>query len=682
MAFFCGFEAIDTSEYTTGTNITLMQNGTMPELSSYAARLGTTTGAVSWTVSIGSTAPSVASCNFYLMPSRITGMPLRIVRGGVAFYVNVMPATVTTQTKFELHAGASSASAVMDLPISWVNVVITVSPTETKLYVNGHFLLVIASGSTSSITQINATNTGSLSPMLVDDYAVYFTDSYNPKLTAYVMPWVPKVVGDRSVELEGYPAGGNNSSKIDDTTADDDTTYVYTPGNDTYEDLYECAHYSAVFPRELVAVLGVKTHLRARYSTAGSTATAYAGYQIGATGTPVYTGHAVGSGYTTYHDYHLALWKATYFTTLNDPVFLLALKCVASGSVVRVTKFRASILVFCRAKGQLTDIKLTGGLDLQFDIDATGWPSSLQWLVVSTNVNSRPIGTEIDVAPLHIMFTKELADGYQFFVIAGSGSWGDTTEEQLLAFSEKQLIGNSGLMKIRIVIHNNLVSVFNVDTWIHTFSFPIMDFPGAWEINLKASYATDIENIRLVELYDWREAIYIDMATPTGGGISSIIQERPVETNPVSNGVVDYSYNRTRDAVTLGNIYSHKKKEMIVPSAGSHYIVYYTDVAITEDESFMDAYGYLTKVLQLANLDSGAVDVSIMAARRAREQQVKHMIASAPDIRVVPGDKLNVGYTLSGTGKVISDEVIVEGVRITIADGDYTMNIEGRDYVN
>jgi hypothetical protein len=209
-----------------------------------------------------------------------------------------------------------------------------------------------------------------------------------------------------------------------------------------------------------------------------------------------------------------------------------------------------------------------------------------------------------------------------------------------------------------------------------------MDFRGTYPMYLHAyGNAMTVTNVRLAELSDWREAIYIDMESPASSGISSVIQERPIEINPVNGGVVDFSYNKTRDDISVGTVYTHELTENISQMAGSHFIIYYADVAVVTDRTFMDESGYLSKVLQLSQLDTGAVDAANIIARRGREVQELHSITCAPDLRVEPGDKIVIGYNLSGSGRYVSKTIVVESVDLVIQEASYSMRIGGRKYV-
>jgi hypothetical protein len=190
-----------------------------------------------------------------------------------------------------------------------------------------------------------------------------------------------------------------------------------------------------------------------------------------------------------------------------------------------------------------------------------------------------------------------------------------------------------------------------------------------------------VTNVLASELADWREATYIDMQSSIASGISSVIQERPVEILPLQGGIVDFSYNRTRPEVTPPIVYTHQNKKSTNSQAGSHYIIYYKDVAVYADTGFMDTDGYVTRVLQMSQLESGAVEAAKLIAKIAKEQQEYHSLEIAPDVRIEVGDKVVISYTISGTGTVVSSSMVAESVSLNISEGSTQMSIGGRKYV-
>lgn len=683
--WFCGFESGDSSEYTSATGISFSETG---PYGGYCATLAGTTGTVSWSIpNMASNAASINACNL-LLGKYAHGTPLKVKKGGVYYYATVnTPVPGIARRTFALYTPSYSKSATLDNLTGWVSVAIVIAVGKTQLYVNGTLLCEIAEGSSeyAGVTEVSAF--GGAYPITVDDFVLYF-GTYNPKTVAFVMPWVPSLQGDKDIELSGYPVGGYNSTKVDEYTTDDDTTYVYTPSDNTYEDFYECIPYSSTLGLSIVGIYGLKTHVRCRYSTSGGTKDVYPGIRAGMNDTAKYvSAHDAPSSYTMYHDYfryaNAGAFQPEWFTNAGvEPTLLLALKCVVATGRVRVTKFRASVFVFLSRESKPTDIHLTGGFDVSMTLDTSSWPDAEHYVRLITNVEGTPLEiplTEETTGDICVEIRKKYDTSWEWFVSAGI--WDNT--DSYLRYTEMYKIADLTPKEfdIRLVMHEGYLSIFRAGAWKHTFSFPTVTYPAAIDLDLKASYATPVNDIRVVELCDWREAVFIDMATTAGSGLGSVIQERPVELNPVCGGMLDFSYNRIRDSVSLGHVIEHVQNEATATMAGSHFIIYYRDVAVHEDEAFMDSDGYLTKVLQLSWLDTGAIDLASILAQRGRELQETHAIRSAPDPRIEPGDKATIGYTIASTGRNVSTSIIVESVTIEMRDGNYMMTTEGRHYV-
>jgi hypothetical protein len=240
---------------------------------------------------------------------------------------------------------------------------------------------------------------------------------------------------------------------------------------------------------------------------------------------------------------------------------------------------------------------------------------------------------------------------------------------------------------VRVLFHQNFVTVYADNIWLHTFAYPEDDLrwpDDELDMYMYASTSKTVDSVTVVELFDWREAIYVESELSAQSAIGSVIQERPVEIFPTPDGGLSFSYNLKRDTITYTTANTkvmfrrHEEKDQGNREAGSDAIVYYADVDFVTDNSFADDQGFLTRVLKLSTLDTGADRAAQILLEKANEHQYMHSLEIRPDVRIEYGDVLDFTYTLSGTGTSVSRDVIVEGISLTISEGASSMMITAR----
>lgn len=243
---------------------------------------------------------------------------------------------------------------------------------------------------------------------------------------------------------------------------------------------------------------------------------------------------------------------------------------------------------------------------------------------------------------------------------------------------------------VRLLFHEEFCSIYADGTWVMTFAFRenLIEFPPNDEqlyIYAYASTSKSITDVKIVELFDWREAIYVESEMSAQSALGSVIQERPVEVAPLPNGGLQFSYNIVRDTITYTDaqtkrIFSkHQREDGTSPDAGSDAMVYYSDITFAECTKFAEEDGFLTRVFKLSGLDTGAGTAARIILEKAFERQYIHNITMRPDPRIEIGDKVTFTYTVPGTGTVINYTMIVEQITIGIEEGAYAMNITGRE---
>jgi hypothetical protein len=241
---------------------------------------------------------------------------------------------------------------------------------------------------------------------------------------------------------------------------------------------------------------------------------------------------------------------------------------------------------------------------------------------------------------------------------------------------------------VRVFAHQSFISVYLDGIWVTTFAWheDTIHWPKIDPVDLymytNGSYT--VTSIKVVELFDWREAIYFESEMSAQSAIASVIQERPVEIIPKSNGGLFFTYHLKRDTITYSSTHSkniikrHRYTEAFNMDAGSDAIVYYADVAFVSDPDFAASDGFFTKVLKLSSLDTGAKGAAQLLLEKANENQFQHTLEMRPDIRVEPGDVIDITYVITGTGTNVNHTMIVNDVGIRIREGTYEMTSSGR----
>jgi hypothetical protein len=240
---------------------------------------------------------------------------------------------------------------------------------------------------------------------------------------------------------------------------------------------------------------------------------------------------------------------------------------------------------------------------------------------------------------------------------------------------------------VRILVHDDFVSFYANNQTVATFALGIEN--KEWEeealnLELYSNKSTTLNNVVVSELFDWREAIYVESEMSASNAISSVIQERPIEIYPTREGNLSFSYRFIRDTITYTAEQSkkilrkHSEKKQNSANAGSDALIYYANIAFVSNPDYALTHGFNTRVFKLASLDTGAKLASRLLLEKAYERQTQHGIILRPDIRLEEGDIVDLTYITSGTGKEINAITIIENINISITEGDYEMNITGR----
>lgn len=238
----------------------------------------------------------------------------------------------------------------------------------------------------------------------------------------------------------------------------------------------------------------------------------------------------------------------------------------------------------------------------------------------------------------------------------------------------------SKVFDIRIFFFNARISVYMNDKWIYSYSLSTVSYPIAITQTLTAN-GNDItlSDLMRVELCDGREAVYVDYESNSDNAISSIIQERPIESFPAVDRATEFTYDATKDNVNAIKTLSYTDSITDNSQTSSDGLVYSMDVGISLDSFVAEELGLITRLYRLPELDSG-IDRAVAAIqKKARQSRSKIDTIGRLDPRLEISDILIFDKLIvSGTNREINDLIIVEDITISMSDGDYRQSISGR----
>jgi len=241
--------------------------------------------------------------------------------------------------------------------------------------------------------------------------------------------------------------------------------------------------------------------------------------------------------------------------------------------------------------------------------------------------------------------------------------------------------GSAGANEMtRVVFHNEFCTIYMDSQWVHTFAFPYVNHPEYPNVAMRTGNAgLTVTDVRLKELSDWREAIWVDIESNTINAIRTLILQRPVEIYPYHTGCLTFEYNSDRETVSLEFIKTYDIDEKYDPKACSDAIIYYSDVAVKNDNTYAAEEGFVTRMYRLPDIDNGAIRAATVMLLRNRQSMKIHKLTARLDPEIELGDIGSVVFTSTGTATSVSESFIVESIRVHFRAGEQQMVLEGRD---
>lgn len=242
---------------------------------------------------------------------------------------------------------------------------------------------------------------------------------------------------------------------------------------------------------------------------------------------------------------------------------------------------------------------------------------------------------------------------------------------------------------IRVVVHNSFISCYLDHRWLFTWAFPTI-FYGNLEVSIQASATITLSSLMVVELCDWREAIWFEIENTMQNAVSSVLQERPVELLGKTDGSLSFfydpstrptvSYEFYEDGVATGKCIAlqHRIQYGSKEPVASDSIVYGTDVFSMVSPEAARSYGFQTKVVRIPNVDTGQRKIAEYMQNRALQSRKYHQVSGRAHPALERGDALTIHYDMPGTSTGITETLIVEDMTLDLMN--LLMQVSGRNY--
>jgi len=235
---------------------------------------------------------------------------------------------------------------------------------------------------------------------------------------------------------------------------------------------------------------------------------------------------------------------------------------------------------------------------------------------------------------------------------------------------------------LRIFVHNNCVSIWANNKWCYSYTLQFVWYPDdsiiTTSLSVHGAGGMTITNINKHELGNWREAVFVDYESNSESVIQSVIQQRPIEILPDTDNEILFTYRATKDTIVPANVISYQEDELTPGDVSSDGLVYAIDIGISLYEEAAKDVGFITRLYRLSELDSGIVHAAKIMQQKALERRHPATIQMRLDPRIELTDVLDLDLIVTGTQTVISRDIIVEGLSITIENGRFSLTVSGR----
>lgn len=318
-----------------------------------------------------------------------------------------------------------------------------------------------------------------------------------------------------------------------------------------------------------------------------------------------------------------------------------------------------------------------GGLELYFSYV----PSVDVSILLTSNIEAyqsfSPMDDDTPLGLLSVRFSSVLdVDTNETFIVV-------STEIDEVVVDQSDFSCNSetsSRFNIRIFFFNSRISVYLNNKWVYSYVVQKIEYPSVQLLFLTClGDSIDITQVRRVELFDGRDAVYSDYEATADSAIQSIIQQRPIEIFSGVDREFEFTYDATKTDVVAHNINKYTEEVRNNSSMSSDGLVYAADVGISIDEWTAEHVGLITRMYRLSELDSGAERAAAALQKKARQSRTYITSTGRFDPRLEIADiHVYASIPLSGTGTQVENRSIIEDISMSLSDGNNSQTISGR----
>lgn len=231
-----------------------------------------------------------------------------------------------------------------------------------------------------------------------------------------------------------------------------------------------------------------------------------------------------------------------------------------------------------------------------------------------------------------------------------------------------KFITGTGAQTFRVMFLGESIGLYQNGQWVTTVTVDDMIYGNLLSAYISHTSSLNITNVRIRDLADWREAIWIDLETDGRSALSAIVQQRPIEIIPQSDGSLKLWYVISRATITAVREPREHRFSHSVPAEGASDAIVYSsmEVVTMQNRYFAKHLGLATKLMRMPDLEIGARKATSIVLQKLFEQFRTHHLVIRPDLELEVGDIYDVEYTAAGTSRVVSHSIIIESISVDI----------------
>lgn len=217
-------------------------------------------------------------------------------------------------------------------------------------------------------------------------------------------------------------------------------------------------------------------------------------------------------------------------------------------------------------------------------------------------------------------------------------------------------------------------------TWAHKLGFGVL-----------GSGAVVISEVRIPELFEWRDAIWVDNDADGASALQNIIGDRYIRYLSRGGEAIKFSAFDDRETVdTYADAIYNDDAAPEEAQAVSYIRVYAAEIIEAYDTELIDRYGFIFKALQMPRASNTQAKKMIdRTFRMAKQNAIRRSLSMPPDLRIEPEDRLDVSYDAAGSlaqaegldGTDASEPLIANDVSFEFSPANFVMTIGARRWV-